>query len=59
MDLPASLLSAFLFLDLNIIKAYRTMSLHRSQFVYYRKLFMIFSRYSIINSYEDIKWFKI
>lgn len=32
--------------------SYKAMMLHSSQFVWYRKLFTIFSRYAYLNSFE-------
>ena len=35
----------------NVISAYRTLAQHESQLVWFRKLFIIFSRYTYINSF--------
>ncbi|CAD8067364.1 unnamed protein product [Paramecium primaurelia] len=39
-----------LMLNLNILKAWRSMKIHHSQFLWYRKLFVVFSRYAYINT---------
>lgn len=39
----------FIFLNVNPFTAWKAMKLHYSQFVWYRKLFVIFSRYAYIN----------
>ena len=36
----------------NFISAYRTLAQHESQLVWFRKLFIIFSRYTYINSFS-------
>lgn len=33
---------------------YRAMALHRSQFVWYRRLFVVFSRYTFVNTFQPI-----
>ena len=37
-------------MNLNIYKNYKAMRLHYSQFVWFRKLFVFFSRYSFFNT---------
>lgn len=39
----------------NIWVVWKAMALHRSQFVWYRKLFVVFSRYGYINTLREIK----
>jgi N-acetylglucosaminylphosphatidylinositol deacetylase len=39
-----------LFVSLNPLQSYRAMQAHASQFVWYRKLFVVFSRYSFFNT---------
>mmetsp|Transcript_21720 Transcript_21720/g.28120 ORF Transcript_21720/g.28120 Transcript_21720/m.28120 type:complete len:272 (+) Transcript_21720:185-1000(+) len=42
------------FLNWNIFLAYNVMSAHRSQFVWYRRLFTVFSRYAYMNSWKKL-----
>lgn len=37
---------------LNYFHGYNSMALHKSQFVWFRKLFVFFSRYTYINTYR-------
>ncbi|CAD8060953.1 unnamed protein product [Paramecium primaurelia] len=46
----SSILNDNLMVNLNIFKAWRSMQIHHSQFVWYRKLFVVFSRYAYINT---------
>ncbi|CAD8151799.1 unnamed protein product [Paramecium octaurelia] len=46
----SSILNDNLMLNLNILKAWKSMQIHHSQFVWYRKLFVVFSRYAYINT---------
>lgn len=46
--------SFFLFFSFRVDLVYRCMSLHASQFVWYRRLFILFSRYTCINSIRRI-----
>ncbi|CAK86263.1 unnamed protein product (macronuclear) [Paramecium tetraurelia] len=46
----SSILNDNLMVNLNILKAWRSMQIHHSQFVWYRKLFVVFSRYAYINT---------
>jgi N-acetylglucosaminylphosphatidylinositol deacetylase len=39
----------------NVTKSWRHMRVHESQFVWYRKLLILFSRYSYVNAYKLIK----
>ena len=39
----------------SILNGYNSMSFYKSQFIWFRKLFMIFSKYSFINTLEKIK----
>ncbi len=41
----------FLFIQFNPFRMYSTLSIHESQFAWYRRLFILFSRYSYFNSY--------
>ena len=41
-----------LFFSANPIESYRALALHASQFVWFRKLFVVFSRYTFVNSME-------
>ncbi|XP_015593487.1 N-acetylglucosaminyl-phosphatidylinositol de-N-acetylase [Cephus cinctus] len=57
LDLPISLLSGsyWYFVDYNqrrIIK--EAMAAHKSQYVWFRKLYMIFSRYTFINTIQEV-----
>ena len=56
LDFPLSLLAPFMFVDLNIVSQYLTLSQHKSQLVWYRRLFILLSRYSILNTYEHPLW---
>jgi N-acetylglucosaminylphosphatidylinositol deacetylase len=56
LDLIWSMLSNFLFVKFSPIAAYRAMAVHRSQFVWYRRLFVLFSRYSYVNTYAGFKY---
>lgn len=39
----------------NVTKSWRHMQVHESQFVWYRKLLILISRYSYVNAYKTIK----
>lgn len=56
LDLMWSMLSNFLFAKFSPLAAYRAMSVHRSQFVWYRRLFVLFSRYSYVNTYAGYRY---
>lgn len=58
-DLLPSLLADFMFTKFNPIASYRTMSKHVSQFVWYRRLFLIFSRYGYVNTYGQPKFIEV
>ena len=45
----------FVTLNVNPLLSWRAMQLHYSQFVWYRRLFVIFSRYSYINPLKEVK----
>ena len=36
-------------------RAWQSMAVHRSQFVWYRKLFVVFSRYAYMNSINPVE----
>ncbi|XP_041376927.1 N-acetylglucosaminyl-phosphatidylinositol de-N-acetylase-like [Gigantopelta aegis] len=58
MDLPYSILSGknyFISTPNSIIKAQKAMYAHWSQFVWFRVLYILFSRYMIINTFQEIK----
>ncbi|CAD8081211.1 unnamed protein product [Paramecium sonneborni] len=46
----SSILNDNLMVNLNILKAWKSMQIHNSQFVWYRKMFVVFSRYAYINT---------
>lgn len=58
MDVPWSWVTArrpplgAFFVNFNPKIAWRAMAAHRSQFVWYRRLFVIFSRYAYVNTFE-------
>ncbi|CAN0239261.1 unnamed protein product, partial [Ascophyllum nodosum] len=60
LDLPWSCVEAnspplgAFFLNFNIMTAWRAMASHRSQFVWYRRLFVIFSRYVYMNNFKRL-----
>lgn len=56
LDMLCSMLGDFLFTKLNPWSAYQAMSVHKSQFVWYRRLFVLFSRYSYVNTYAGFKY---
>ena len=49
-----SLENYFVFYNFNLFVNWKCMSLHYSQFVWYRKLFVIFSRYTYVNTIKMI-----
>lgn len=53
-DLMQSLSEDILFVNVSIGLAWRAMATHSSQFVWYRKLFVIFSRYVYINTLKPV-----
>jgi len=56
-DLLLSLaLSEVVFVNCNKSLVFETMYLHYSQFVWYRFLFVLFSRYSYINTFSKISY---
>lgn len=59
LDFPISLLAPYMFVNFNIIDQYRNLSEHHSQFVWYRKLFILFSRYAIINTYDKCRFIEV
>lgn len=42
----------YVVVNFNIIKSYSSMRIHYSQFVWYRRLFILFSRYSYVNTFS-------
>lgn len=58
-DIIWSMLSDFMFTKFNMIDSFRTMAKHRSQFVYYRKLSILFSRYSLVNTYPGFTFIQV
>jgi N-acetylglucosaminylphosphatidylinositol deacetylase len=40
-------------INLNIVRIAMAMAAHMSQFIWYRKAFVIFSRYSYVNSFKE------
>lgn len=54
LDLPFSGLSTFPVVNLNPFATWRAMEVHRSQFVWYRRLFVLFSRYGYLNTLERL-----
>mmetsp|Transcript_25789 Transcript_25789/g.42318 ORF Transcript_25789/g.42318 Transcript_25789/m.42318 type:complete len:155 (+) Transcript_25789:89-553(+) len=47
--------TSMLCMSWDCITAYKMMSIHASQFVWYRKLFIFFSRYAYINTWRSIE----
>ena len=52
--LEAWLLNKLLFLNFDLRRNYTSMMAHHSQFVWFRHLFVLFSRYTFINTLEPI-----
>lgn len=44
----------FNFYNFNVFKNWKAMRMHYSQFVWYRKLFLLYSRYSYFNNLTEI-----
>jgi hypothetical protein len=42
----------FSFVRLNYFHGLKAMAVHKSQFVWFRKLFVLFSRYTYINTFQ-------
>jgi len=55
-DINYSLLAKYKFVNFNPFLPWKAMAIHSSQFVYYRKAFVLFSRYAFINTLESIEW---
>jgi len=58
-DLPVSLVlakwtGALICININPLLSYRAMQAHHSQFVWYRQLFVLFSRFTTINTLRPI-----
>lgn len=49
------LFNSIQFYNFNLLKVYEGMCSHASQFVWYRKIFIVLSRYSYVNSFIDLK----
>ena len=45
----------FIYINLNPYKSWTSMKIHKSQFVWYRKLFVIFSKYCYVNVIQEMK----
>ncbi|KAL4446014.1 hypothetical protein ABPG74_011006 [Tetrahymena malaccensis] len=54
-DILFCIFSQITFVNCNPLKAWQAMSIHHSQFVYFRKLFVIFSRYAYINTLHPLE----
>ena len=52
LDLPFSSRSEYAVINFNPLLAWRAMSTHASQFVWYRKLFVVFSRFAYLNTFK-------
>lgn len=52
LDLPLSSRSDYAVINFNPLLAWRAMSTHASQFVWYRKLFVVFSRFAYLNTFK-------
>jgi N-acetylglucosaminylphosphatidylinositol deacetylase len=55
LDLPFSAVSAFTVVNLSPVATWRAMAVHRSQFVWYRRLFVVCSRYGYLNTLERLR----
>jgi N-acetylglucosaminylphosphatidylinositol deacetylase len=44
----------FRFYNWNLVKVWRAMSIHHSQFVWFRKLFVLFSSYGFVNTFTKV-----
>mmetsp|Transcript_43 Transcript_43/g.46 ORF Transcript_43/g.46 Transcript_43/m.46 type:complete len:259 (+) Transcript_43:104-880(+) len=53
-DAPLTMLNQSDYYNWNPFTAYTAMKCHWSQFVWFRKLFIIFSRYAYMNSFEEV-----
>ena len=55
LDVPYSILTCdVVSLNWNVFAVYHAMSLHKSQFVWYRRLFIALSRYTFVNTFSFI-----
>jgi len=52
LEIIFALLRDFSWVNLNVFEGYKAMSVHKSQFVWYRKLWVFLSQYSYINIYS-------
>eukprot|EP00742_Colponemidia_sp_Colp-10_P009475 GILJ01010331.1.p1 GENE.GILJ01010331.1~~GILJ01010331.1.p1 ORF type:complete len:250 (-),score=12.46 GILJ01010331.1:116-865(-) len=50
----ASLFSSVFFSNANVVELYRTLRCHHSQFVWFRKLFILISRFAYYNTFRHI-----
>lgn len=58
LDIPVSsifCMTSFVSLPSEVIKSWRAMAAHGSQFVWFRKLYIIFSRYMFVNTLKEIR----
>ena len=51
----SKLLNNNAFINFDIFTIFKAMLSHKSQFIWYRKLFVVFSRYSYVNTFQPIK----
>eukprot|EP01015_Nassula_variabilis_P035847 TRINITY_DN9106_c0_g1_i1.p2 TRINITY_DN9106_c0_g1~~TRINITY_DN9106_c0_g1_i1.p2 ORF type:complete len:110 (-),score=34.40 TRINITY_DN9106_c0_g1_i1:184-513(-) len=54
LDFFLSFYKDFLYLNFNLFYSLKAMSIHKSQFVWFRKLFVLFSRYTYLNNLNPI-----
>ena len=54
--LISMILGSYMVINFNIVFIYIGMTMHQSQFVWYRRLFVIFSRYSFVNTYSKMRY---
>lgn len=52
LELPVALIKQFSWVRFNYFHAWRSMRLYSSEFVWYRKLWVLLSRYSYLNTYR-------
>ncbi|KAL4238772.1 hypothetical protein ACF0H5_003479 [Mactra antiquata] len=57
-DIPCSSLfnmASFVSLPSEVIKTWQAMAMHNSQMVWFRKLYIVFSRYIYVNTYKELR----
>jgi len=54
LDVPLSSLSRVAFFAFEPLRVYRAMQAHASQLVWFRKLFIVFSRYTCVNTFQAL-----